>query len=750
MSNDHPFSTVSTAVPSDTVLSPDGSRLYVAGDDGNLRVYDAATGALLATWDVGTKLGGIDISADGSYLMAVEREPLEVVGSSRTVTTYKVSTADGSVQSFPVTMTDGGEPMYDVAILANGEVVLSQAGGAYRLWTLDTDSGVYSGAAPGNTASVLTVSLDRSHVLEGPLNSSGAVLFLYEQDVGIVAGGSRGDSGGPETTSNRGIQAISEAAGLVVQGPALSIFDLALDWKFDLTAIQAEVGSNVGLAFDASGENLYILSETSDQIVQVSTETWTIVRRFNVGVDVTGVLDGDFGNRLLLSSDGSYFTVVTGSGVQRVENFALAALPGSAGPDSLSGTAAAEMIAGLGGDDDLSGAGGHDTIEGGDGADRLSGGEGDDTLIGGAGDDVLAGGAGIDLILGGDGVDTVDYSADTNPLGIVVNLSTNMYVSGFDRPNVVGPGSAFDDSDHFDRIAGVENAIGGVFGDWLVGNDGVNRFDGGDGNDFLQGAGGNDLLIGGAGIDILNGQAGADILTGGSDNDRLDGGIGADAMTGGTGNDVYVVDNIDDTVNEDMFGGTDTIQTILTAYSLAGLANVENLTGNAGSAAQVLTGNGSENVITGGAGANTIDGGAGVDTMRGNGGNDIYYVDHHGDFVIENAGEGIDEIRTSLSVYILAAANVENLTATSDSAHDFRGNSANNVITGGGGNDFIRLQDGGDDTGIGGLGNDVFLFGGSLTGTDQVDGGSGTDQIALQGDYWGANALTLGSNLVSV
>ena len=246
MSNDHPYSTISTAVPSDTVLSPDGSRLYVAGDDGNLRVYDAATGALIATWDVGTSLGGIDISADGSFLMAVEREPLEVVGASRTVTSYKISTADGSVQGFPVTMTDGGGPMYDVAILANGDVVLSQAGGAYRLWTLDTGTGLYSGAAPGDTAAVLTVSLDRSHVLEGPLNSSGAVLFLYEQDVGIVAGGSRGDSGGPEASSNRGIQAISEAAGLVVQGPELSIFDLALDWKFDLTAIQAEAGNNVG------------------------------------------------------------------------------------------------------------------------------------------------------------------------------------------------------------------------------------------------------------------------------------------------------------------------------------------------------------------------------------------------------------------------------------------------------------------------------------------------------------------------
>jgi Ca2+-binding RTX toxin-like protein len=59
-------------------------------------------------------------------------------------------------------------------------------------------------------------------------------------------------------------------------------------------------------------------------------------------------------------------------------------------------------------------------------------------------------------------------------------------------------------------------------------------------------------------------------------------------------------------------------------------------------------------------------------------------------------------------------------------------------------------MDGGIDTANGGTGNDVFLFGATLTAADVVDGGLGIDQLALQGDYAGAEALVLGSNMVSV
>ncbi|HEX8448315.1 MAG TPA: M10 family metallopeptidase C-terminal domain-containing protein, partial [Allosphingosinicella sp.] len=193
--------------------------------------------------------------------------------------------------------------------------------------------------------------------------------------------------------------------------------------------------------------------------------------------------------------------------------------------------------------------------------------------------------------------------------------------------------------------------------------------------------------------------------------------------------------------------GQTAAQAIKGGFTIANGVVIENAAGGSGD--DVLIGNSAANVLTGNGGNDIFFGGGGPDTFRGGTGDDRYYVEDSGDQAIEEAGEGTDEVRTALATYVLAA-NVETLTATSDSAHDFRGNAGNNFVTGGGGADFLRLQDGGDDSVVGGGGNDVFLFGAAMTSLDQVNGGAGTDQVAIQGDYSGVAALTLGSNLVSV
>ena len=58
----------------------------------------------------------------------------------------------------------------------------------------------------------------------------------------------------------------------------------------------------------------------------------------------------------------------------------------------------------------------------------------------------------------------------------------------------------------------------------------------------------------------------------------LQGTAEADLLIGLNGNDTYTVDNAGDQVIEIANGGTDKVQTTLTAYSLAALTNVENLT----------------------------------------------------------------------------------------------------------------------------------------------------------------------------
>ncbi|MBY0282514.1 MAG: hypothetical protein K2W81_00970 [Sphingomonas sp.] len=170
--------------------------------------------------------------------------------------------------------------------------------------------------------------------------------------------------------------------------------------------------------------------------------------------------------------------------------------------------------------------------------------------------------------------------------------------------------------------------------------------------------------------------------------------------------------------------------------------DIEDLVGS--SYNDILTGDAKSNRLAGGNGDDLIDGGAGIDTMVGGAGNDVYIVDDAGDVVTELADGGIDEIRTTVATYQLAA-HVEVLTYVGTGAATLRGNAGNNSIVGGGGNDYLDASQGGDDVLNGGAGNDAFYFGAAFNANDSVDGGTGNnDQIGLQGDYSGG--LTLGVN----
>jgi len=123
--------------------------------------------------------------------------------------------------------------------------------------------------------------------------------------------------------------------------------------------------------------------------------------------------------------------------------------------------------------------------------------------------------------------------------------------------------------------------------------------------------------------------------------------------------------------------------------------------------------------------------------MVGGTGNDIYGIEDAGDTVLENPGEGIDEVYTALD-YTLPA-NVENLwlsygalNGTGNSLdNQIVGNSDINVIDGGAGNDTLYGNVGFGfeaDTLIGGTGDDTFYVVGpgaiivehSNGGTDRI------------------------------
>ena len=304
---------------------------------------------------------------------------------------------------------------------------------------------------------------------------------------------------------------------------------------------------------------------------------------------------------------------------------------------------------------------------------------------------------------------------------------------------------------------GGAQTITGTAGDDIVlaggGNDTVN---GGDGDDLLNGEAGNDTLIGGLGADTLDGGlgndnlqggAGNDILIGGANggNDTLNGGAGNDRMTGGAGSDIYTVDSLGDIVIEDVgAAGTDRVDTTLAAYTLA--ANVENLT-YIGAGSFVGTGNALGNVITGGTLADTLNGEGGNDTLNGGNGNDTLNGGVGNDTL--NGGNGADTMNGG------------------DGNNSFDGGAGADVMTGGIGTD--TLSGGADnDTFIAtiGDGNDAYIGGGgaadtydlsgtsanatvnlatgnatsaqtgtdTLTGVENVTGGSGNDTITSNGN----------------
>jgi Ca2+-binding RTX toxin-like protein len=204
----------------------------------------------------------------------------------------------------------------------------------------------------------------------------------------------------------------------------------------------------------------------------------------------------------------------------------------------------------------------------------------------------------------------------------------------------------------------------------------------------------------------------------------MDGGAGADTMVGGLGDDGYVVDDALDAVSEMGGQGIDTVRTSVSWIMTAG-ADIEMLetTDQTGTAALALVGNANGNQIIGNDGDNTITGGGGVDQLIGRGGNDMYFVDNAADEVFEMGGQGVDQVRTSVSYTLTAGADVELLRPiflTSTGAGNLAGNETGNSVVG---NDGINVLNGGsgNDELTGRLGQDSFLFDTALSAAFNVD-----------------------------
>jgi Ca2+-binding RTX toxin-like protein len=183
---------------------------------------------------------------------------------------------------------------------------------------------------------------------------------------------------------------------------------------------------------------------------------------------------------------------------------------------------------------------------------------------------------------------------------------------------------------------------------------------------------------------------------------------------GTSGNDVFAApDGVKSTLHGET--GDDTLTGANLADVLHGGAGKDTLNGQAG-----------DDFLFGDEGSDVLIGGDGGDMMRGGVGDDTYFVAQSGDQVIENAGEGVDLVNSSIT-HVLTA-HVENLILIGNGDVDGAGNELANVLQGGAG-DNVLSGGLGNDTLIGNAGNDTLIGG---VGTDVLNGGVGADVFVFR------------------
>jgi Ca2+-binding RTX toxin-like protein len=424
--------------------------------------------------------------------------------------------------------------------------------------------------------------------------------------------------------------------------------------------------------------------------------------------------------------------------------------------DTLTGDAGSNSLFGLGGNDVLNGGDGNDFMHGGEGDDVIDGGPGQfdgvgfyaatgpitaslvtgtssgqgndtftnveslqggdysDTLIGSDGDNGLFGNGGNDKLYGNGGNDVVDGGAGDDTMD--------------------GGGQRFDAAAFFDESGPVTASLvtGTATGDGSDTFTNVRQLHGGDFADTFTGDGGDNGLFGNGGNDNLSGGAGNDGLSGGAGDDTIDGGSGS-----------Y------DSVS--FWDATGSVTASLASGTSSGggegsdsFTNVNVL--NGGSYDDTLTGNDGDNWLWGADGNDSLSGaggndflvpGSGIDTVDGGpGGNDsVAYWDASGPITADlgagmATGDGADSF-TNVE-QINGSDFGDTLSAGTYVDAWLTGNSGNDTVTGGSGNDFL-FGSSGDDTISGGGGND-FLVPGS--GIDTLDGGPGSNDTAA---YWDAS-----------
>jgi Ca2+-binding RTX toxin-like protein len=380
---------------------------------------------------------------------------------------------------------------------------------------------------------------------------------------------------------------------------------------------------------------------------------------------------------------------------------------------------------------EIRGNDGEDLLKGGGGADVLRGGNQNDELYGESGDDDLRGDSGDDEMYGGTDNDTYSVNSVGDRVIEFANQGTDTVNSSLDAYTLT------DDVENLNLSTGI-NGTGNGLGNRIIGNILDNVLDGAGGADTMEGRQGNDTFrvdnasdavieladqgndtvlasvsyTLGAGVSVetlattndsgtaainltgngignsIRGNNGSNVLNGGGGSDGLDGRGGTDTVSyENNAWRVVVVLGVGGAPGQGYEFGLVPQEVLL---SVDTLVNIENVRGS--SFNDTLVGNDANNELRGGLGGDT------------------YVVQNAGDAIVESGGQGVDEVRSSVSYTLTAGADVETLRTTDDngtaainltgnaSGNHVVGNNGSNTLNGGGGNGDELEGRGGDDT----------------------------------------------------
>ena len=376
-----------------------------------------------------------------------------------------------------------------------------------------------------------------------------------------------------------------------------------------------------------------------------------------------------------------------------------------------------------------------DVIVGNSGKDTLVAGQGDDTLISGSGVTLLQGGPGNDTYVVNNALDTVTTSAADS---YNVLMSSVTYVMPANISELVLTGS--------DSIKGTSNGLdvsmtAGDGADTLVATTGQDTLAAGNGLVTMVGGTGNDTFVVNNSADVVtdsttgknnvvlasasfvlpanvetltltgsgdisatgNGDGRVDTLNAGYGNDTLFAGSDAAILNGGAGSTTFVVNSINDVVQNADPTQANSLQSSVT-YTLPTNVNLLTLTGSS-----AITG-------TGNSGADTLIANSGVDTLVSGSGNDLFILGNVNDKVTNAFTANADTIQSSYNVTL--PVNVNTLLLTGSDALTGTAN---------GGNDTL-VSNAGADTLTGGAGNDTFIVNNA---SDVVNGASASTNNAI-------------------